>query len=383
MKKYNRLIILIVLIGTVFTSVFADALPYLNQTPPDTIPQIFAPGIVSSSEGREFSCSFSLDADEIYFYRYGDGSPARILSAKVTNGEWTTPAEFSLTAAYPALEPHITLDNQRLYFGWNVGNDAIPGGIEGGIYMSQRNGDTWSAPVLAGQGMYITSDLNDQLYITDMSGLPNGVFLAKVIVNSAGIFTGYQRLNINPYYYYQTHPCISPDGGYLLFNIGGEHMFVSFKKPDGSWSEGIDLTSHGFDIKAGGPYLSPDGKYLFFHKEGDIWWVDAKVVKKLNPYVGIGDDCDKIPDDIQLFQNYPNPFNPTTTIKFQLSALSKAKIQIFDATGREISTVINQILPAGNHKININAADFTGGIYFYSLYTDNKLVSTRKMIFIK
>jgi len=380
----NRMSILIIGCGAVFSAIFADALPYLNQIPPDTIPQIFAPGIVSNTTSIEFSCSFSSDAKEIYFYRYGNGSSPKIMSAKVVNGEWTEPADFYLTSEYPALEPHITLDNQRLYFGWNVGNTAIPGGIEGGIYLCQRTETGWSDPVLAGQGMYITSDLTGQLYITDLSTPNNGMFLAKVLVDNTGIFTGFQRLYITPYYNSQAHPCIAPDNSYILFDVeGGKHMFVSFKKPDGSWSTGIDLTSHGFENRAGGPYLSPDGKYLFFHKDGDIWWVDSKIVKDLNPYVGIGDNSDHIPDDIQLFQNYPNPFNPVTTIEFQLSALSKAKIQIFDATGRNISTVINQIMPAGNHKINFNAVDFAAGIYFYSLYADDKLVSTRKMMLVK
>lgn len=382
MKKCNRLIILIVLSCTAFTSVFADTLPYLNQTPPDTIPQIFAPGLVSSTGAREFSCSFSSDANEIYFYRYDDGSPARILSAKVVNGEWTAPAEFSLTAAYPAMEPHIALDNQRLYFGWNVGSEAIPEGIIGGIYMCQRDSDTWSAPILAGQGMYITSDLSGQLYITDMSGLPYGVFLAKVIVNSAGIFTGFQRLNITPYYYYQTHPCISPDGSYLLFNIGGEHMFVSFKKPDDSWSTAIDLTSHGFDINAGGPYLSPDGKYLFFHKDGDIWWVDAKVVTKLNPYVGIEDDSDKIPVEIELFQNYPNPFNPTTTIKFSIPKEQFVSISVYNVKGELVAELGSKLYEAGLHIVEFDAKNLTVGQYFYQLKTD-EFTAIKKMIILE
>jgi len=84
-----------------------------------------------------------------------------------------------------------------------------------------------------------------------------------------------------------------------------------------------------------------------------------------------------------LSQNYPNPFNPSTIINFQLSTLSRAKIQIFDVTGRNISTVVNQIMSAGNHKINFNAVDLAAGIYFYSLYADDKLVSTRKMMLVK
>jgi hypothetical protein len=63
----------------------------------------------------------------------------------------------------------------------------------------------------------------------------------------------------------------------------GDHLFVSFREADGTWGEPIDLAKHGFDPMAGGAYISPDGKYLFFSLNGDIWWVDIKVIESLRP----------------------------------------------------------------------------------------------------
>ena len=65
-------------------------------------------------------------------------------------------------------------------------------------------------------------------------------------------------------------------GGYDEFD-----MYVSFRRPDGTWSEGHNL---GEKINRGHrsmPSLSPDGKYLFFACEGDIWWADAGVIDEL------------------------------------------------------------------------------------------------------
>jgi len=84
-----------------------------------------------------------------------------------------------------------------------------------------------------------------------------------------------------------------------------------------------------------------------------------------------------------LSQNYPNPFNPSTTISFQLANKSNTQIQVFDVAGRKLSTIVNRVMPAGDHKISFDAADLAGGIYFYKLYTDNKQVSTKKMILVK
>jgi hypothetical protein len=128
-------------------------------------------------------------------------------------------------------------------------------------------------------------------------------YLAKVTVDS-GLFTGYQRLYITPHYGSQAHPCIAKDGSYIIFDVAsGAYMYVSFKKPDGSWGEGIDLTAHGFDPKAGGATLSPDGKYLFFCLNGDIWWVDARVIEKLRDDT----DGDAVLD---IYDNCPDVVNP-------------------------------------------------------------------------
>ena len=99
-----------------------------------------------------------------------------------------------------------------------------------------------------------------------------------------GPFVSYERLNIPTYLCSRAHPCIAPDGSYILFDVhGGSYLFACFKKAGGTWGEAIDLTRHGFNILAGGAYVSPDGKYLFFALNEDIWWVDSKVIEKLRP----------------------------------------------------------------------------------------------------
>jgi hypothetical protein len=118
------------------------------------------------------------------------------------------------------------------------------------------------------------------MYTTDMSS--KQTYLARVI-NVDGVFTGYERLEIPGLAGSYSHPCIAPDGSYLLFDVDGSHLFVSFRKADGAWGEALDLTKHGFDPMAGGACVSPDGKYLFFGLKDDIWWVDTSVIEELRP----------------------------------------------------------------------------------------------------
>jgi hypothetical protein len=89
-----------------------------------------------------------------------------------------------------------------------------------------------------------------------------------------------------------------------------------------------------------------------------------------------------IPQEFSLEANYPNPFNPSTTISFQLSAMSDVKLTIYDMSGKTVSTLINDTMPAGYHKTNWDASDLSSGIYFYRLQAGD-FVDTKKMIFMK
>ncbi|CAN5558600.1 hypothetical protein BH10BAC5_BH10BAC5_21110 [soil metagenome] len=90
-----------------------------------------------------------------------------------------------------------------------------------------------------------------------------------------------------------------------------------------------------------------------------------------------------IPTKFELSQNYPNPFNPTTKINFALPLDSKVVLKIYDMTGREISSLINnELKSAGYYSIDFNAGAFASGVYFYSIQTD-KDIASKKMLLVK
>jgi Tol biopolymer transport system component len=257
--------------------------PYLGQEPPGMEPEVFAPGYISSPGFSEYSGSFSPDGDEYYFFRYSPNTESVLLLSKVDDGKWSFPEQLAVTAEYVAFEPYVTLDNRRLYFMW--GYPVPPGQPEFPYFFIERTSDGWSEPIFAGQGMFLSSTQDGQLYTTDMSSrsVDGKTFLAKITLTD-GVFTDYERLNIETPWGNPAHPCIALDGSYILFDVGsGNHLFVSFKNADGTWGEPIDLTKHGFNRMAGGAYISPDGKYLFFSLNKDIWWVDIKVIENLRP----------------------------------------------------------------------------------------------------
>jgi hypothetical protein len=83
-----------------------------------------------------------------------------------------------------------------------------------------------------------------------------------------------------------------------------------------------------------------------------------------------------------LYQNYPNPFNPSTTIQFSLQQREHVTLKVFDVNGREVATLVDREMAAGNYAATFAPRNLGGGIYFYSL-TTGQLRETRKAIFMK
>jgi spore coat protein A len=87
--------------------------------------------------------------------------------------------------------------------------------------------------------------------------------------------------------------------------------------------------------------------------------------------------------EYRLDQNYPNPFNPSTVINFSIPAENTlVSLKIYNAIGQEISTLINQVVPAGNHEVQFDATGLPSGVYFYTLTAGN-FVNSKKMIVLK
>ncbi|HMS35143.1 MAG TPA: T9SS type A sorting domain-containing protein [Ignavibacteria bacterium] len=97
----------------------------------------------------------------------------------------------------------------------------------------------------------------------------------------------------------------------------------------------------------------------------------------LNNEVNVG-----IPTKFDLSQNYPNPFNPSTKISFDLPVDGKVSLKIFDMSGKELMTLVNEVKTAGYYSVSFNASSLSSGVYFYSLSADN-FTATKKMMLIK
>jgi hypothetical protein len=89
-----------------------------------------------------------------------------------------------------------------------------------------------------------------------------------------------------------------------------------------------------------------------------------------------------VPSNFSLSQNYPNPFNPSTKINFDLPVDGNVSIKIFDMSGKEVMTLVNEARTAGYYSVSFNGASLSSGIYFYTIQSGS-FVSTKKMTLIK
>jgi len=88
-----------------------------------------------------------------------------------------------------------------------------------------------------------------------------------------------------------------------------------------------------------------------------------------------------------LAQNFPNPFNPTTRIGFALEAAARARLAVYDASGRRLAVLVDRDLAAGPHEVTWDATDDRGlrvasGVYFYRLTAGGQTL-TRKLTVLK
>ena len=88
-----------------------------------------------------------------------------------------------------------------------------------------------------------------------------------------------------------------------------------------------------------------------------------------------------------LDQNSPNPFNPTTTISYQISAVGEVRLEVYDALGRKVTTLVDRPQSAGAYTADFNGSSLASGIYFYRLsfsgIDGQRLISVKKLLLIK
>jgi hypothetical protein len=97
----------------------------------------------------------------------------------------------------------------------------------------------------------------------------------------------------------------------------------------------------------------------------------------------------QLPLGFALSQNYPNPFNPTTNIEFYIPGSGFVSLKVYDILGGKVAILVDEYMPGGNYKVELDGSGLSSGVYFYRLqfmpdgkYTD-RFTDTKKFILLK
>jgi aminopeptidase N len=131
-------------------------------------------------------------------------------------------------------------------------------------------------------------------------------------------------------------------------------------------------------------YFNRQPTTLLFDPNNDI------VIKSATTSIGIKEITNEIPTEYKLFQNFPNPFNPSTKIKFSipqhtpypLSRGENVSLKIYDITGKEIATLVNEALQPGMYEVTFDGTNLPSGIYFYR-FSAGDFSDVKKLILLK
>ncbi len=81
----------------------------------------------------------------------------------------------------------------------------------------------------------------------------------------------------------------------------------------------------------------------------------------------------------------PNPFNPRVTVEFGIGAAGKARVDVYDIAGRRVVRLLDDVVPAGQHRVEWQGRDGRGravasGVYFVRLEDGDGTLSRRVLL---
>jgi hypothetical protein len=256
--------------------------PYLGQSLPDSIPELFAPGVVSTGMFTR-DVAISPDGKEIYFcVAIGNYTYSTILFTREVDSRWLPPeiVPFSGGPGVLDFEPAFSADGSKLYFLSTRPDGDEPVGDQD-IWMVERDAQgEWGVPINLGEpvntdgGEFFPSLTSDgTLYFTRNakgSGL-NQIFRSRWLDGSfqepellpEQVNCGTNRFNA----------FVAPDESYMIVPAAGMadthdgvDYYMVFRDTYDHWSEPVNMGElvNLDNARGWSPYVSPGGEAFFF-----------------------------------------------------------------------------------------------------------------------
>lgn len=246
--------------------------------------------------------------------------------------------------------------------GWIVGRDGL-------ILKTTNTGNDWfrQADSIAGDGLLFSVH-----FINSLEGWIAGWY--NLILHTSDGGTNWENQN-------------------QFFDGTSDYTFglrdIYFHDSQNGWAAGYGLGPHPIIMGTndGGSNWEeldcPTGGLLYgvhFVNQNTGWVVGSNAtILHTNCGGGVGIDIPKTATKNNALSSYPNPFSSSTTFQYWLSESSYIELIIYNAEGKIIELVIDQMMPQNTHSYTWNAEEYPAGIYYAVIRTDGD-ISVVKMI---
>jgi len=166
----------------------------------------------------------------------------------------------------------------------------------------------------------------------------------------------------------------------------------------GDWTGSIaDLEGVNGNFSADPLFCSPEGGNYHLHEDSPC--APSQAPSGCDLVGALGVDCAAtavaesnhgIPPTLTLYPAVPNPFNPVAEITYgipQSDAPRRVVINVYDARGRRVITLVDATRLPGVYRVSWNGTDHKGnpaasGVYFYRIAWNQK-TQTQRMVLLK
>jgi Tol biopolymer transport system component len=259
--------------------------PYLGQSPPGMVAEVFAPDHISKMGRYEFAISFAPGGDRLLFTAQVPDEIVQVLQSRVIDGSWTKPEAVSLAAGArrDEMEAFFARDGRYVYFA------PYDEGLDVRIWRVEIDGDRWvdpaplTGPIAEAPAFFPTSASSGTIYYTNIA--ERKPYRARQANDGSW---QPEPLAIE----FGGHIFVAPDESFVLVDArrddsrGKGDIYVAFATADGGWTTPVNLGDGvNSEYSESCPSMSDDGKYLFFSRYNEpddvaqIYWVDSAVIE--------------------------------------------------------------------------------------------------------
>ncbi len=178
----------------------------------------------------------------------------------------------------------------------------------------------------------------------------------------------------------------------ILSGAGVHYSIAHFNTPlfvDQNFTVTVDFADLYWNNDRVGLYASPHGGAsniygreftLWHYPNPDLWVQVTHIFSSVNRAIALfpvvdngtyGIESPNYYNGLKLGQAFPNPAEYDITFPYALENKTNVSMEIISSNGQLVRRIEKEDQAKGEHSIKIDVSNYTAGIYYYTLFTDN------------